>query len=194
MKANIQPLNPAQQTLVVNNMAFAEKLANHLNLCGFPQDELYSEAYLGLCEAAAKFDPNKGASFSTYAYNYIEKYVREYINDKLLASKQQVSIESYYNDADDNHECQLQVRDPYDMEQHACARSSRKYLLNTLRGILTAREYEVICCLYGFDCIAEDERTIAERFSVSRQAINLNKQSALKKIADIPCISQLRFV
>jgi len=193
MKTTIKTLNPAQQTLVINTMEFAEKLANKLNMCGLPQDELYSEAYYGLCEAASNFNPNKGASFSTYAYNYIKKYVLllidQYVNDPIFQS-----IDSYYDDEDDNHECQLQVKDPYDMDAHACARSSRKYLLNSLRGILTAREYEVICRLYGFDCIEEDERTLAERFGVSRQAINLNKQSAFKKIAECPCISKSLFV
>jgi len=194
MNTTIKTRTSAKNLLVINHMDFAEKLANHLNLCGFPQDELYSEAYLGLCEAASKFNPTLGVSFRTYAYEYIRKYVLLYINKWILHSSKCISIDSFYDEKDETHECQLQVADPYDMEQHACARSNRKELLRTLCAILTAREYDVICSLFHLNGVEEDERTIALRLGVSRQAINLSKQSALKKIRATPCISQLLYV
>lgn len=175
-------LTSAQQTLVFNHIQYAKNVAKHYNQCGIPMEELYSEAYWGLCVAAYRFNPNEGIPFTSYAYVYIFKYVQLYITEYLNHKDKAQTIDLYYDSQEGTHECRLQVRDPYDMEQHACACSSRKYLLRTLRNLLTAREYDVICRFYGFGCMEQDEQDIANYYGVSRQAINLSKNSALKKI------------
>lgn len=194
MNTTIKTRTSAKNLLVINHMDFAEKVACQFNRYGLPQDELYSEAYYGLCEAASKFDPTLGVSFRTYAYEYIRKYVLLYIKKMIHYASTYTSIDSYYDEEDETHECRLQIADPFNMEKHACTRSNRKQLLRTLSAILTAREYDVLCSLYNLNGVEEDERTIALRLGVSRQAINLSKQSALKKIRATPCISQLLYV
>lgn len=175
-------LTSAQQTLVLNNIQYAENVAKHYRHLGMPLKELYSEAYWGLCEAASRFNPNEEVPFTAYAYVYIFKYVQLYLNEYINHQSKAQTIDLYYDNQDGTYECRLQVKDPYDMEQHACARSNRKYLLRTLRNFLTTREYDVICRFYGFDGIEQDEQEIAKCYGVSRQAINLSKNSALKKI------------
>lgn len=64
----------------------AKTRAFHYIQCGWTQfqmDELLSAAYEGVCEAAVRFDPYKGnlkdTKFTSYAYFWIEKYIKEYI-------------------------------------------------------------------------------------------------------------------
>lgn len=40
-----------------------------------PQADLRAAGALGLCEAATRFKPRKGAAFSTYAWNWVKGYV-----------------------------------------------------------------------------------------------------------------------
>lgn len=42
-------------------------------------DDLRQEAYIGLIKAATRFNPNKGAKFSTFAQHWIEGSVRDYL-------------------------------------------------------------------------------------------------------------------
>lgn len=68
--------------------AFAQLLGSHLRLVlaiardyrvyGLPFDELVSEGLLGLCEAARRFQPERGARLSAYAAFWIRAYMRRY--------------------------------------------------------------------------------------------------------------------
>ena len=40
-------------------------------------DDLVQEGYIGLLEAQKRYDPSRGVKFSSYAYPWIRKYVRE---------------------------------------------------------------------------------------------------------------------
>jgi len=44
-----------------------------------------AEAHVGLLEAAHRYDPAKGFKFTSYAYSYIERTVRRYLQGKLTA-------------------------------------------------------------------------------------------------------------
>ena len=46
-------------------------------------DELISEGYLGLCHAAKKYNPEKGAKFATYAYMWIKADIIDYLRREM---------------------------------------------------------------------------------------------------------------
>ena len=57
----------AADELVTRHLRFAAKVARGYKGYGLPLADLVAEANLGLVIAASRFDPNRGARFSTYA-------------------------------------------------------------------------------------------------------------------------------
>jgi len=47
--------------------------------CGLPQDELISEAHIGLMRAACRFDPDRDVRFAAYAAWWVEAAVQDLI-------------------------------------------------------------------------------------------------------------------
>jgi RNA polymerase sigma factor (sigma-70 family) len=71
-----------KETLVLQYMPLAKKLAAQRKK-GLPKfvdlEDLISAAYLGLCEAASRFDTSKNVSFSTFAYFRINGAIYDYL-------------------------------------------------------------------------------------------------------------------
>lgn len=65
-------MTPTQQALAADHMAIATSMVNRYASRRNPlRDELLGEARLALCRAAIKFNPDHGASFSTYAHRSV---------------------------------------------------------------------------------------------------------------------------
>ncbi len=73
------------QNLVVKYVPLANKLAyqKKKTLPRFVDvEDLKSAAYLGLVEAASRFDPRKGVAFSTFAYPRIFGAIHDYLREQ----------------------------------------------------------------------------------------------------------------
>ena len=62
--------------LVESNLRLVVKIAHDFKGFGLPLADLVSEGNIGLMHAAEKFDPDKGAKFSSYAAWWIKQYMR----------------------------------------------------------------------------------------------------------------------
>lgn len=62
------------QALVEQHLWIVDKFASTYHASA-PQADLRAAGALGLCEAARRFKPRKGAAFSTYAWNWVKGYV-----------------------------------------------------------------------------------------------------------------------
>lgn len=71
----------AVNELVRHNMRLATKIAGELNnpAFGIETDDLVSEGAIGLHTAASRFNPCKGAKFSTYASWWVRQRIARYI-------------------------------------------------------------------------------------------------------------------
>jgi len=69
----------AADTLVTSHLRLAAKLARGYKGYGLPMVDLIAEANLGLVIAASRFEPGRGARFSTYAVWWIRAAIHEYI-------------------------------------------------------------------------------------------------------------------
>lgn len=54
---------------------------------GIEMDDLVQEGYMGLCRAAQKYDPSRGAKFSTYAVRWIRSFAWRYVRNKTQVVK-----------------------------------------------------------------------------------------------------------
>jgi RNA polymerase sigma-32 factor len=69
----------AADRLVTTHLRLAAKIAASFRGYGLPIADLTSEANLGLINAVKRFDPDKGARFSTYATWWIRAAIQEYV-------------------------------------------------------------------------------------------------------------------
>ncbi|MBW7971172.1 RNA polymerase sigma factor RpoH [Bradyrhizobium sp. BR 10289] len=69
----------AADALVTSHLRLAAKLARGYKGYGLPMADLIAEANLGLVIAASRFEPGRGARFSSYAIWWIKASINEYI-------------------------------------------------------------------------------------------------------------------
>ena len=66
----------AEEKLIVSNLRLVVKIAHDFKGMGLPIQDLISEGNIGVMKAAQKFDPEKGAKFSSYAAWWIKQAMR----------------------------------------------------------------------------------------------------------------------
>lgn len=66
----------AFEELITSSLRLVVKISHDYKTRGLPLEDLISEGNMGLLEAARKFNPKKGAKFSTYAAWWIRAYMR----------------------------------------------------------------------------------------------------------------------
>ncbi len=133
-KGQIVPqLTEGQRQLVKGNITFAQNMgAKYARLGltkGIPCHDLQQEACMGLCIAAMRYDPGKGISFRTYAYDWCRKYVLSCISNED------------YVDGDADMVCD--VTDDDDSAWHSLD------CIEPLLDVLSPKERKVICYIYG---------------------------------------------
>lgn len=69
----------AARQLVGSHLRLVVKIARSYNGYGFPLGELIAEGNVGLMQALAKFDPDRGFRFATYAMWWIRAAIQEHI-------------------------------------------------------------------------------------------------------------------
>lgn len=69
----------SREELITNHLGVAITIARRYR--GRPDDDLEQVAYVGLVKAADRFDPNVGASFTTFAWRTIEGEIKRHFRD-----------------------------------------------------------------------------------------------------------------
>jgi RNA polymerase sigma-32 factor len=69
----------ATDALVTSHLRLAAKVARGYRGYGLPLNDIVAEANLGLVIAASRFEPDRGARFSTYALWWIKATIHDYI-------------------------------------------------------------------------------------------------------------------
>jgi len=66
--------------IITEYQPLVNKLVAMYKKTGIPTEDLTQEAMIGLLEAEKKYDPDKGASFATYATYWIKNKILSYIS------------------------------------------------------------------------------------------------------------------
>jgi RNA polymerase sigma-32 factor len=69
----------ATDALITSHLRLAAKVARRYQGYGLPLADLISEANVGLVIAASRFEPDRGARFSTYALWWIKAAIHDYV-------------------------------------------------------------------------------------------------------------------
>jgi len=74
----------AKQRMVESNLGLVYAIATTFHGSGVSLDDLVQEGTIGLTRAAERFDPDRGAKFSTYAAWWIRRSIRDAIADSKV--------------------------------------------------------------------------------------------------------------
>ncbi len=72
----------ARHKLIQSNLRLVVKIAHDFKGLGLPLVDLISEGNIGLMKAVEKFDPSKGAKFSSYAAWWIKQSMRRALSNQ----------------------------------------------------------------------------------------------------------------
>jgi len=75
----------ARQRLIESNMRLVINIAKSYHSKAVPLEDLIQEGAIGLMHSVARFDPNKGFRFSTYATHWIRQAIGRAIDNKSKA-------------------------------------------------------------------------------------------------------------
>ena len=70
-------MNRGRETLITANLGIVPHVARPFRSGTIPFEDLIQDGYIGLLEAVDRFDPNRGAKFSTYACWWIRKALND---------------------------------------------------------------------------------------------------------------------
>ena len=79
---NEEERNPEVEALIESNLRLVLKIANDFLGRGLPWDDLVSEGNRGLVIAARRYDPSRGAKFSTYSACWIKQAIHQAIAEQ----------------------------------------------------------------------------------------------------------------
>jgi RNA polymerase primary sigma factor len=82
----------AREHMIKANLRLVVKIAQDYTNLGLPLLDLISEGNIGLMKAVGRFDPNKGAKFSTYAAWWIKQSIRRALSDQAKTIRLPVHI------------------------------------------------------------------------------------------------------
>lgn len=187
----LTPLTELQRRLVVEHARFAANMSHRYRevgaMKGIPREDLEQEAYLGLCVAAQRYDPQRqGVRFTTYAYAWVKKFILQAVNGQpfmLSADDEQLgTLCCGMSPTTDDDEPAAAICPPYDEpafsadddDEPAAADGQPTELIARLLGCLSQKERSVVCLLFG---LTPDGRP-AQEMSFRQVALELNLSSA----------------
>lgn len=181
-------LTSAQQTIVVNNLPFANRIASQFFRSNpdIPSDDIRGAAYEGLCIAADTYDPACGTKFTTYAFRAILNTLKQLAKDygtRLYSAETVeriflISIDNYF---DCEGDCTLDLPDTSDSDRARQA-AIQGHVQRALQ-LLSPRQRTIVAHYYGLDGHKPlNIRSIAKKLSVSEDTVSRQLQKALNTL------------
>lgn len=162
--------------------------------------ELISSGNEGLLKALAKFDPEKGVKFSTYAAYWILMHVRKYVVEDSNLVKPSIKIrrstklsESAKRDFNSNivykeakdYNCVSEDPTPEEVIESRDTDARQAIVLDCLLRFLTQRERLVVTQVYGIGSAEEKPESLCrlgETLGLSSERVRQIKESAQAKM------------
>ncbi|MGL4875150.1 MAG: sigma-70 family RNA polymerase sigma factor [Clostridium sp.] len=170
---------------IEEHLGLARKVAgefSRLSYCSYGYEELESQAFVGLCSAAKKFDINKGYTFSTFAVPIIRYWIlRTFRDDRWLSQKRGVRHEIYSLNIKvgekQEEEMQDMLKDDFTFEEV----SIDSIWIKDLLLILNDKE-RVVIKLHYFDNLPQQE--VAKVIGVTQATVSRRLRKAIKKLRE----------
>ncbi len=173
----------ARQRMIEANLRFVVMVAKRYLNRGVPLEDLVNEGNIGLIHAAARFDPDRGVRFVTYAVWWIRQAVLKAIRP-MTAEPWTLSLDSPVADLEDGEPfgASLEDRSARKPEEEMVASSLRGDVDTVLAG-LSGREAVILRDRYGL--AGHRQTTLLEasrKHGLSRERVRQIETKALRKL------------
>ena len=175
----------AKNILIERNLRLVAHVVKKYQNTDEDLDDLISIGTIGLIKAISTFDTQKSARLSTYAARCIDNELLMMLRAKKKHSREVSLYEPIGTDKEGNELNLLDVIEsvPVDIVEDCFLRENTAFLLNSLKDVLTSKEYQVICLRYGlFGEEEQTQREIARKLSISRSYVSRIEKTALLKL------------
>ena len=183
--------------LVGDNLNYVKSLANHYRGKGLDFDDLVSEGYMAMIQAANKFDAEYGSPFVSYAAPFIRKAMEKAIEQQAglyrvpkdvrkkapRSATHAVSIDAPLSVG--NQYTLLDIlanKDALMADDHVGFKQMFQDLMDALET-LDDREKEVVSKFYGIGKPHVTMAEIAEDMGLKRERVRQIREKALRKVA-----------
>lgn len=183
--------------LVSENLNYVKSLANRFRGKGVEYDDLVSEGYMAMLEAAKKFDASRGADFVAYAGAFIRKAMSQAVEQQAAlyrvprderkrvprTATKAVSIDAPLSVGNQYTLLDILInKDTELLEENAMFREAYDDLCGCI-ALLDEREQVVIKKFYGIGTPHVTMAEIAEDLQLKRERVRQIRDKALRKIS-----------
>lgn len=170
----------ARSKLIEHNLRLVYWTAKQYHWYGRTEiEDLFQLGVLGLMEAIEKYEPDRGAKFSTVAI----WYMRSSISRNMFQFTDDVSLDTPIGDDEDTTlEDILYDKSSMPLEDEVIGKVSMEGFKNSIKAQLTPLQYNIIVLYYGIDCAELTFKEIAERYGKTPQEVRRERDRALRVI------------
>lgn len=160
-------------------------------------EDIYQNGCIGLVNAVDTFDVSRGTMFSTWALEYIKKYINIGITNEsrtirmgahLVKGKNPYIASSMDAPLADDEEGKKTLLDTFASDMRADNFSEKEAmrvkLFALMRG-LSDTEKAVVCGIFGFGTEEISEYTLSKKFNLTEERIRQIKWTAIEKMREL---------
>lgn len=180
----------AKEKLILGNLRLVMAVAVRYYRKGENEvEDLFQTGVLGLYEALDKYDPARGAAFSTIATWYIKNAIRK----DMLSIGQDISLDAPIGDEEDST-LQDIISDPEAtaVDEEATGSVFIEQWKKHFENWLSQKEYQAFILRYGVFGRQRQVKEIAALLEVEQREAQLLIDSAIKKMRKSDFIRQIR--
>ena len=175
----------AKNILIERNLRLVAHVVKKYQGPDVDLDDLISIGTIGLIKAVSTFDLTKSARLSTYAARCIDNELLMMLRAKKKHSREVSLYEPIGTDKEGNEISLLDVMEgpAVDVVEEYSTREDIRHVLDSMKSVLSSKEYEVICCRFGlFGQKEQTQREIARHLHISRSYVSRIEKNALRKL------------
>ena len=192
----------AKNILIERNLRLVAHVVKKYQGTDVELDDLISIGTIGLMKAISTFDSTKAARLSTYAgkcinnelllltskrshYNRVANELLMLFRSRKKHSREISLYEPIGTDKEGNEISLLDVMEgpAVDVVEEYSTREDIRHVLDSMKSVLSSKEYEVICCRFGlFGQKEQTQREIARHLHISRSYVSRIEKNALQKL------------
>ena len=154
----------AKNILIERNLRLVAHVVKKYQGTDVELDDLISIGTIGLMKAISTFDSTKAARLSTYAGKCINNELLMLFRSRKKHSREISLYEPIGTDKEGNEISLLDVMEgpAVDVVEEYSTREDIRHVLDSMKSVLSSKEYEVICCRFGlFGQKEQTQREIA---------------------------------
>ena len=159
----------------------------------FSKEDLHQRGWLELIKADGRYDPGKGAKFTTYAYKSVMEGIKEeaifQINRSGVTGKEHVTSADCVS-IDDENGIVVKISEDLSWEQYGAGdegkEDDRAENLRMNLQLLTENEKKVLYAAYGIECErCTNTRRIAQMLNMRELEVKKAMESGKRKLREL---------